>query len=207
MKKVTMSVVMTGLIACVICPATFAHEEAPTAEFFGGYSFAKLGQSSVTVSAGGENLSLTSDGAQGNAGGWGASFAFNLSDSFAIKVDTSGQYAKFTDYDDSRLSLHNILGGVQYTMRLEEVNIFFEGLGGLATRGAKLRGDIDSMNGFGMAFGGGVDWKFSESIYWRVAQMNYTYARFSKDVDNVNIKLSYPGFRFQTGILIPLGKK
>ena len=207
MKKVTISVVMACLIACVTCPAAFAQEEAPIAEFFGGYSLVKLGQTSVNVSAGSENISLTSDGAQGNAGGWGASLALNLSNSIAIKVDTSGQYAKFESFDDSRLSLHNILGGVQYTKRYESVNIFVEGLAGLATRGAKLLGESDSMNGLGMAFGGGVDWKFSESIHWRVAQMNYTYARFSKDVDDVNIKLSYPGFRFQTGILIPLGKK
>ena len=131
MKKVTISVVMACLITCVICPAVFAQEEAPTAEFFGGYSFAKLGQASVNLSAGAENLSLTSDGAQGNAAGWGTSLAFNLSNSFAIKVDTSGQYAKFDDFNDSRLSLHNILGGVQYTKRYESINIFVEGLAGL----------------------------------------------------------------------------
>jgi len=49
-----------------------------------------------------------------------------------------------------------------------------------------------------MAFGGGVDWKFKQNIAWRIAQVDYIPAHW-------NTKFHH-NYRYQTGILIPLGK-
>ena len=174
------------LMACMICPAAFA-QEAPTAEVFGGFATARL-----------------SDGG-GGMSGWGASVAFNLNDKFAVKLDTNGLYAGVEGCNDCSAQMYNILGGVQYNLlRQDNFTVFVEGLAGLNNSRVNLKvpGLLDvsgSHNGLGLAFGGGVDWKFSDNFTWRVAQLGYLGTRHEGEMGNA--------FRFQTGILIPLGKK
>ena len=166
------------LMACMICPAVFAQEEASTAEIFGGLSLLRRSEGGLT--------------------GWGGSIAFNVGSSLAVKADISGQYSKFENIDDSRVGQHNFLGGLQYTKRYESVNIFAEALAGVATISERAGSVSGTTNAFAAAFGGGLDWKFSPNFGWRVAQIDYMPLRANGNTIN--------GFRFQTGILIPLGK-
>ena len=133
--------------------------------------------------------------------GWGTGLAVNLSDSFAVKADISGAYRTVENTDISAKN-HNILGGVQYTKRYEAFSVFGEALGGLAMIGFGGAGDY-SMKGFGLSFGGGVDWFFSERFGWR-NQFNYM-PSFLKDTESD--KLRQNAFRYQTGIVIRLGER
>ena len=49
-----------------------------------------------------------------------------------------------------------------------------------------------------MAFGGGVDWKFSPNIALRIAQVDYMPARWNGKFHHF--------VRYQMGVVIPLGK-
>ena len=199
--KVTSLVAFGCLMACMICSAGFA-QDVPVAEIFGGLSIHGIGDQTINV----DDESFKIDDSGGTATGWGLSFAYNLNPSFAVKVDTSGQYAGVENCDDCSVAIYGILGGIQYTKRYEKFNVFAEGLVGLATYGEKVGNESDTYKGLGLSFGGGFDWKFSENFHWRVAQINYTHSRPSLTFDGDDLKLSYNGFRFQTGILIPLGK-
>ena len=180
--------------------AVFAQDYAPV-EVFGGLSVMRVGQMDDKDG----RLVLSS----GGMSGWGASVAFNLNPSWAVKADFSGQYTGIEGLKNVNLGRHNILGGVQYNMRYSSFNVFFEGLAGLTSYG--LNGDNvrDNANfkGLGIAGGGGVDWKFSDRFSWRVAQMNYTFAKVgNRDYPGNPIEgAKAGGFRFQTGILINLG--
>jgi len=180
------------LIACMVLPsAVFAQDYAPV-EVFGGLSVMRVSEMKV------DSYPIFGSGGMT---GWGASIAFNLNPNWAIKADFSGQYAKIGD-SDYTLNRNNILGGVQYNIPVNDsFNVFVEGLAGFAN--FRLNGE--SLNGIGIAAGGGVDWKFSDRFAWRVAQMNYTFARAShSEWEDQSAKVN--GFRFQTGILIYLGK-
>jgi len=192
-------------VCCTVCPKAFA-QDTPAVEIFGGLSTAWIGSMKESINGGewGHYMEV------GGALGWSASVAFNLNDSLAIKADMSGQYTKVGNIADASLSFHNILGGVQYTKRYEKINVFGEGLVGLAMYGEKGFYGNDYLylhKGLGMAFGGGVDWKISERVYWRVAQLDYTYARPSFTENSFEAKYSYSGFRWVMGIMIPLGSK
>ena len=194
MRKVTMLLVGFLLLAV---PA-FAQDYAP-AEVFGGLSVMRVGETKADRN--GTSFSILDSGGMT---GWGASVAFNLNPNWAIKADFSGQYASIENTNET-MNRYNILGGVQYNIPVEEkVNVFVEGLVGLTTISIPIYTD-GSTKGLGMAFGGGVDWKFSEKLHWRVAQAGYTYARVANS-NWTDLHAKVNGFRFQTGILIPLGK-
>jgi len=190
--KVRSLIVIGCLMACMVCPAVFAQEEAPKAEVFGGFSLMNFEDPDCAYHP------------KGRLGGWGAGFAANLNSSFAIKADMSGLYAggqnsNGTKLDGSRISQYNILGGVQYTKRFETINVFGEALGGYARVDEKLTTThTHEYNGYALAFGGGVDWKIRPNIGWRIAQVDYMPAHWNKKFHH--------SVRFQTGILIPLGK-
>jgi len=176
MKVKSLMIIVIGCLAILmVCPALFAQEEA---EFFGGYSFVKR--------------------SDGELSGWGVSAAADLHSGFAAKLDVSGVYSTLEEFDDSRVRQYNVMGGAQYTKRFEKINIFVEGLAGLGQVHERADNERDSVSGFVMAFGGGLDWKFSPKIAWRVAQADYMPLRVNGTTVN--------GFRFQTGILIPFGK-
>jgi len=142
-------------------------------------------------------LSILSGG--GTRAGWGAGFIYNIKDKLDLKADVNGVYRGG--------SMHNILGGVQYnalSVEQYKLNVFVEGLGGLGHSSSSsvviddVRVGGGSSNAFVMALGGGVDWKFSDKYSWRVAEMDYMRS-FAKG-GGANM------FRFQTGVLISLGK-
>ena len=180
------------LVACLVCPAVFAQEEAPTAELFGGLSIMSFEDEDCAYHP------------KGSLRGWGTSLAINLDPSFAIKADISGLYSGVETsggdrIEGSGINQHNILGGVQYTKRYESINVFGEALGGFAHVDEKLTSSHKhAYKGIAMAFGGGVDWKINRNISWRVAQVDYMPARWNQKMHH--------SVRFQTGVLIPLGK-
>ena len=182
------------LMTCMVLPtAIFAQDYAPV-EIFGGLSTMRVGDWKI------DGNTIPDSG--GGMTGWGASVAFNINPSWAIKADMSGLYAKVEESDESA-KRYNILGGVQYNIRqYEPINIFVEGLAGFTNY---AEGD-DSLKGLGLAFGGGVDWNITDKFAWRVAQAGYTFASLGNNDLFGDNKMKSSGFRFQTGILIFLGK-
>jgi len=113
-------------MTCVVCPAVFAQEEVPKAELFGGLSIMSFEDPDCAIHP------------KGSMPGWGASVAVNIDPNFAIKADFSGVYRSVSDrsgnkIDGSAVKQHNILGGMQYTKRFNDINVFGEALGGLVT--------------------------------------------------------------------------
>ena len=176
--KVKSLMVIGCLMACVFCPSVFGQEETSQAELFGGFSLVQR--------------------SDGKLPGWGVSVAADIASGFAFKLDMSGGYSTLRDFDDSSVSQHNILGGAQYAKRFEHVNVFAEALAGLGHVRERIGGEYGNANGFAMAFGGGLDWKFSQKLGWRVAQLDYMPLRVNGATEK--------GFRLQTGLLIPFGK-
>ena len=180
------------LMACMVCPAVFAQEEAPKAELFGGFSIMNFEDADCNYHP------------KGKVGGWAASFAANLNPEFAVKADFSGLYSSGknpdgTRVEGSRITQYNILGGVQYTKRYENINVFGEALGGFVKVDEKITAyHSHAYNGYGMAFGGGVDWKFNPKIAWRIAQVDYMPAHWNEKFHH--------NIRYQTGVLLSLGK-
>ena len=179
-------------MTCVVCPAVFAQEEAPAAELFGGFSIMNFEDPDCVYRP------------KGRLAGWAASFAVNLNPEFAIKADFSGLYNSVTNTDGTRIegsgiSQYNVLGGVQYTKRYEKINVFGEALGGFVKVDEKITTNhTHEYKGYGMAFGGGVDWKINPNIAWRIAQVDYMPSRWNERFHH--------NVRYQMGILIPLGK-
>jgi hypothetical protein len=190
--KVKSLIVIGCLAACMVCPAVFAQEEAPAAEFFGGLSIMTFEDKDCAYNP------------KGSMAGWGLGLALNLNSSFAVKADLNGNYSAVKTsggdkVEGSGINQHNIMGGIQYTKRYEDINIFAEALGGFARVSEKMTSSHEhSYKGFAMAFGGGVDWKISPGIGWRIAQVDYIPSRWN-DRFHHNV-------RIQTGVLIPLGK-
>lgn len=122
----------------------YSLQEYPKFEIFGGYDFVRL------------------DGGIGNMDGWSASFADNLNSVFGLKGEVSGLYAKDKSFSSLRYSGYSVMAGPQITGRSGPANVFVhtlfgvEHLGvGLGFEGVHIGGSI---NAFGMALGGGVDW-------------------------------------------------
>jgi opacity protein-like surface antigen len=145
-----------ALLVCAALPA--AAQDAPRAELFGGYSYARLDAPGPTK----------------NLHGWNAAVQGNLNDWFGLVADFSGHYGERLG---QRVSTHQALFGPRLTLR-GPVSPFVHALFGVARGNAGLFGSNSSEAAFGMAVGGGLDVKLRDHVNLRLIQGDYLMTRF-----------------------------
>ncbi len=148
--------------------AAMAQDNAPKAEFFGGYSYLRT--------AGSTNLN-----------GWNAQAAVNMKKWFGIAADFSGHYqTQSMDGTRPSASITSFMFGPQIYDRAGRVTGFAHVLfgGARTTEGLEFgKGPVQATTtNFGMAFGGGIDAKVSNVISVRLFQADYLMVRASNPV-------------------------
>jgi hypothetical protein len=165
MRKHIGLVILIGLFSVV----SFAQENAPKAEFFGGYQYTRF------------------DGGQ-NANGWNTSLTGNVNNWFGVAADFSGAYAS-----PSGVSFHNYtytFGPVVSLRQSDKFTPFAHFLAGGYHASAAFSGVSASDSGFAMMFGGGLDVNYSQHVAFRAVQFDWLSMRGNGTSDNNNMRLS-----------------
>ncbi|MBI3662612.1 MAG: outer membrane beta-barrel protein [Acidobacteria bacterium] len=180
-----------------------AAQEAPKAEIFGGYSF-----SSLETGNGLKRLSLN---------GWNASVAGNVNRFLGFVGDFSGQYGSQSSV---KHNVHTFLFGPRFSYRKNrKVTLFVHALFGAlrAHKDSSLSGQAQNKTVFGLALGGGLDVRATNSIAFRALQADYLLSRFDESAGIVCVQSVLPpcagtlpgtqhNFRFSAGIVFRFGK-
>jgi hypothetical protein len=149
--------------------AAFAQENAPKAEFFGGYQYTRF------------------DGGL-NANGWDMALTGNLNRWFGVTGDFSGAYKS-----QNGVSFNNYtytFGPVVSLRHNEMFTPFAHFLAGGFHSSAAFGGFSGSGSGFAMMFGGGVDVKATKHIGVRAVQFDWLSLRANGASDNNNMRIS-----------------
>jgi len=141
------------LTASPHCPA----QVAPRWEVFGGYSYRSFDSSPIGFSD------------RTNLNGWNAEPSFNITTTWSIVADISGQYGY-------KLTAYNFLAGPQYSWRQEKSKFFVHALFGKAQNTVNIR--TETRNGFesvgrAIAVGGGYDRDLTPRFTLRAFQADY----------------------------------
>lgn len=177
------SLLMAGVLFFAVAGSAVA-QDYPKGEVAGNYTY-------VRMNPGG--------GAPGfNCQGGGGSVAANLNHYFGVVGEFSG--CKWTGLP-SGLSAHTLtyLFGPRVTYRgYGRLEPFGEALFGGAHIGGSASGfGSGSDNAFGMALGGGADYKWKPNVAIRIIQADYLYTKFGGTHQN--------NFRLQAGVVLRFG--
>ena len=163
------------LLSSLAVAADDASKDPPKGEIFGSFSYLRVNPGSGLTGV--------------NTYGWEASGNYNLNRWLGLKADFDGHYCC------NGGKVHDFLFGPQLSYRASKATLFVHGLGG-ASHG----------NAFGASatagawdMGGGVDWKLSKHLAWRIAQADYIGTRF--------VGATQHNFRTSTGLVFRFGEK
>ena len=180
MRKLSVLLVVAFLLPTV---PSFAQNYAPF-EIIGGYNFVRLdgvGEDSESMN------------------GWNMSFTGNINSILGIKAEVTGIYKSIKDdyfEGNYKVNGYSFMAGPQINGRFE----LFPGVSsvfGHALFGTeRIGGDVESINFFAMAFGGGIDWG-NGRVGVRAPQIDYFPLR--KD------GYTWNNFRISAGIVFRLG--
>lgn len=182
------------ILICAFPFASFAQDETPLLEIFGGYSYLRTGNPYDQDSH-----------------GWNSSVSGNITKHVAVKADFGGYYDSYSRAVVGgpiavQNRVHTFLVGPQFNMRASErVNPFIHALFGaardrtLTTRGAARTEYVDT--GFAMALGGGLDVKMGSSVSFRVFQTDYLLTRYIDPTIAPRDKRNLHHFRVSTGLV------
>jgi opacity protein-like surface antigen len=189
----------------------FAQNEK-TPEFFAGYSFESVETGATSADLG---TTTTLDN-RFKANGFNLSAAGYFTKRFGIAGDFSANYNNRDDVfgtttGQTKFSLYNITGGPQIRFAsASHFTPFAQALVGVARRNvtetitSTATTFTDKTTSFAMNFGGGVDYKLSDRLAWRIFQFDYNPILLrARTVDSIAIPAhTLNGFRFSTGIVI-----
>ncbi len=175
----------------LLLPSASLAQDLPRGEVFGGYTVARIG---------GETWGK----------GWNASFARVITKEFAVVGDFSGYYKSASvrvlgaSFSGSG-KVHNFLFGPRYTYRARQNYTPFahalfgatriSASGEVTTPGTSVS-ESAAGTGFGMALGGGIDFKFKPQLSIRAFELDYFLAR--KGGTTNGFRLSF-GFVYRIG--------
>ena len=166
---------LTVFLLLVTTTPSAAQEQVAKLEVFGGYAFIRADSSEGRV----------------NLNGWTASPETHLNRTIALAADFDGAYGRVLG---ERISVHSAMLGPKFTARNKRLKPFAHALFGVV-REAEA-GDVQY--GFGMTFGGGVDYDLNRRMSFRLAQTDYEYTR-------VNL-LTHHNYRFAAGVVLKFGE-
>jgi opacity protein-like surface antigen len=181
---------LTVAFACLTAQNTYAADDSPEIEVFGGYSYVR--------------------GEQGvNLHGWNASMAGNITHYFGVVGDVSGHYANGSFLDGNA---YTFLGGPRFSFRTTRLTPFAHALFGVTrvSTGAGLFGFNfgASQSDLAMAFGGGLDLNLSDRFAIRAIQADYFPVRSGGNIlDRFRLPFNFGSefmnnFRVAAGIVI-----
>jgi opacity protein-like surface antigen len=182
----------------LLAAPSFAWDEYPRFEVFGGYNFVRALGDGEWI-AGNEDLK--------NMKGWNMAITGNLSPTFGIKAEFAGVYSKFEDnFGDKYSGMgHSVMAGPHFRQQINgPVNLFGHALFGYKRLDNKLEYSINwddiktTTNNFSMAFGGGVDWNMGK-LTIRLPQIDYFPWINTDEVLN--------NFRLSAGVVLKFGRK
>jgi hypothetical protein len=184
MKKLWLLVL---LAACGAATASAQSDDYKKNEFFAGYSFNRF----------------TDDGGA-NANGFNAAYVYNFRRHVGAKADVSGHFRRDSDSVSGtsfsvRSDVYRYLGGVQFKDNSAEKKVkpFAHALAGGGTLRFTSRVGTtnfsDSLTGFAIAVGGGLDIRANDRISVRAGQVDY--APIFRDGATIN------AVRFSAGIV------
>ncbi|MEJ2247690.1 MAG: hypothetical protein P8Y80_16680 [Acidobacteriota bacterium] len=169
MKK---SILLLMGIFILLCGSAFAQDDYPKAEVFGGFSILSVGSDEDVFSE------------REQFYGFQANAAFNVSENFGAVADFGGQYKNI---EDITAHVYEYVFGPRFSLRGEKATVFGQALFG----GATLGGGGESINGFAMGFGGGVDVNVSERLAVRVVQFDWIPTRFEGEWNNNTVRFGF----------------
>ncbi len=177
-----MSGFKTGFLFVIICAALTAascnaQEEPIKGELYGGYQYTRIG--------GSEGM---------NANGWNAAFTGNVNHWFGVTGDFSGAYKSIGGVS---AKAYTCTFGPTFSLRQTRTKPFAHVLVGGFHASAGFQGLSDSINGFALLAGGGVDVKATEHGAIRVIQGAWImwHAKGTSDKSNGRISVGVV-FRF-----------
>jgi opacity protein-like surface antigen len=175
-----------GLILLLGLATAAQAQETPKAEVFGGYSFVRSKPQTKRV----QPFLQTS-----NANGGSASIAYNLNHWFGVVADIGGYKPDTT----SGGTVVSYLFGPRLSYRAKaRYTPFVQVLFGGAHASQEVFVTPNTQNKFAMTAGGGVDWKVTDKVSFRTAQVEYLLTRFDEGV--IHDK-GQNGMRVSTGIV------
>lgn len=165
----------------LILPLSALAQEAPKAEVFAGYSFLRTFVETGEVGVDGIN-----------SHGFNGSIAGNISKHFGIVGDFGFYRASILGVG---INTTTYLFGPRISGRSGKVDPFVHALFGGAR--ASVPDASISDNAFAFAIGGGLDIKASDSVAFRIAQVDYLGTRSEGVTEN--------NFRYSVGIVFRIG--
>jgi len=162
MKYFLVLVVLVGLLSIPMVA-----QDYPKAEVFGGYQYLHTGD----ISAGGHTLQNSSE----NWNGWDAGATGYFNKYFGVQGDFSGSYKTISGVSGH---IYTYTGGPVVAYREGKVNPFVHALFGGIHLTAGYGGVSESLNGFTMAVGGGVDVQATKVVSVRLIQADWVYYHF-----------------------------
>jgi hypothetical protein len=175
MRKMLLSSVLILLVGMVAMA-----QEFPQAEFFGGYSYDRVGG--------------------GNYNGWIASIVENTHHMVGVKGEVSGHYLTTTNsFGKSENSLYHMVIGPQFAFRKsEKMTPFFHVMVGATNRRFNTTPasapQTDSHTMLAVVAGGGFDYNVTRGFAIRIFQADYLLNRYQGESIN--------NFRFSCGAVV-----
>ncbi len=123
--------------------------------------------------------------------GWGATATYNVDKHWGISLDVGGNFGDNAD-------VGTVMAGPRFSVRSDDGKItpFAHALFGWHRLSAI---GLAPDNGFGIALGGGLDFKVSKRFSWRIIEADYLWAHHNfAPIDRPNLS----GARIRTGLVI-----
>ena len=182
--------VVVSLLAFLSFSAAAAYaQETPKLDIFAGYSYVRENP----ATSGARSFSLN---------GGSASATYHIKDWLSGVADFGGYHNGniLGTHTDGTLSTY--LFGPRVTYRsYHRILPFGEALFGVAHAGANVLGTSASRNAFGMALGGGVDYRLTNRFSIRPLQVDYLLTRFPEFTGSSN-RQSQNNLRASAGVVI-----
>jgi len=192
LTAVLFSLAVVSVVLFVNLPAA-AQDEVPQYDVFIGYQWLHPGATVATFKNG---LNPVPRNLEEMPKGIGGAFAWNFSPHWALEGDV-GTNGNVNDF------LSTFSAGPRFMLRLEDSDIFLHALVGYN----RLQVDnLDASGGVGGIIGGGIDFKLTRLISWRVVEADWMPSAhhfeglFPSDLARVNAQ----SFRLRTGLLFNL---
>ncbi len=176
MKKLTL---LCGLV--LVCSfSAMAQSDDSKVDIFGGYSYVRFQF---------PNQGLNANGGDGQ-------ITYNVSPVLGITGDFGAYHVSPTALGASG-TVFTYMAGPKLTLRRDKFAPYVQAVFGGAWVGAGIEGvGSSSFNAFAMALGGGVDYRFSQRLSFRLFQADYLLTRFSaaeiggSNNDQSNVRIS-----------------
>ena len=167
--------VVVSLLAFLSFSAAVAYaQETPKLDVFAGYSYVRENPNTSGVSS----FSLN---------GGSASAAYHIKDWLSGVADFGGYHNGniLGTHTDGTLSTYLFGPRVSYRS-FHRILPFGQALFGVAHAGANVLGTSTTRNAFGMALGGGVDYRLNNRFSIRPLQVDYLLTRFPEGTSSMN---------------------